>query len=95
MTMSSRQSLIDALMSSHDQMSDHLMTVLLTLEILGSARYMTEEDFEGIKAQIILSVEELKLSRDLTQELDKLLNHENRKPANGPLMLELGDIGAA
>jgi len=60
------------------------------MELCGSVRYMTQEDFEVLKSQINMAIENLRAGKDFTVSLEKLLNTPENKPQLNLLRLDEG-----
>ncbi len=85
-----RLGLVQAIHTTQCKLSDHLMNALLTMELCGSVRYMTPEDFEVLKSQINMAIESLRSGKDFTVSLEKMLTTPENKPQLSLLRLDEG-----
>ncbi len=74
------QALAD-LRSNLHELSNYFTSIYLTLELCGSPRNLTEEDYTLIQEQIESAVKKLRESREHIAILEKAAKEEGIKPA--------------
>ena len=68
--------IIERLRSYNHDLSNYLLTASLTLELFGSVRNMTPEDFEQLRIELTKVLTELQKSSEDLRHLNKLVAGE-------------------
>jgi hypothetical protein len=76
---------VQRLRQYNHEIANYLLTASLTLELCGSVRNMTPEDFDLIKVELVKVMGELQKSQDDTKLLNGIL--QNDGATNMPILL--------